>query len=148
MRSLVLIVLMSFLSPAWSAEVVEAWMRAMPPGQPTAAAYLLLRNDSTAARRVVGARSGQAQRVEFHESVETAGRWRMRQLDSLTVPAQGELAMQPGGVHLMLFDVERSLQEGDSLDLVLEMDNGAELSVVVDVRPIEGDRPQQHHHHQ
>ena len=49
---------------AWAVDVQQAWMRAMPPGQPTAAAYLELVNPGNSPVRLVAASCPLAKSVE------------------------------------------------------------------------------------
>ena len=135
--------LLFFQTPAWALEASDGWMRAMPPGQPTAAAYLTLNNGAEAPVRLVAARTDFAGRVEIHESSQVDGMWRMRQLDALVIPAGGSVTLAPGGAHLMLFGLTQPIREGDSLAITLELDNGETLPVTIDVVS-----PGSGHHHQ
>ena len=130
---------------AWSVEIEEAWMRAMPPGQPTAAAYLTLYNPGDAPAILVAASSPLAARVEVHRSSQIDGMWRMRRLDKLEIPPGSRVTMGPGDVHLMLFEVSRSLREGESLPVTLQFDDGESASVEAEVRQL--DAGGAHHHH-
>jgi copper(I)-binding protein len=134
-----------FQAPAWALEAGDGWMRAMPPGQPTAAAYLSLRNTGEEPVRLVAASAPFARRVEIHESSQVDGMWRMRQLDSLVVPAGGSVTLAPGGVHLMLFGLTQQIRDGDSLTITLELDSGASLPVTIEVGPPGGSGS--HHRH-
>lgn len=127
-----------------SLRVSAAWTRAMPPGLPVAA-YVSLRNDGDAEQRVIAARSTRAGRVEIHESVKSNNRWRMRQLETLVIPAGERVDMGPGAVHMMLFELADPLREGDSLELELVLESGATLPVSVEVRSPGGQAS--HHHH-
>ena len=120
-------------TPAWALEASDGWMRAMPPGQPTAAAYLTLNNGAETPVRLVAARADFAGRVEIHESSQVDGMWRMRQLDALVIPAGGSVTLAPGGAHLMLFGLTQAIREGDSLAVTLELDNGETLPVTIGV---------------
>ncbi len=52
----------------------------------------------------------------------------------LTVPAGGEVAFEPGGLHVMLLDLPEPLEEGETFDLTLTEDDGDEITVSVEVR--------------
>ena len=131
---------------AFSVETVQAWMRAMPPGQPTAAAYATISNPGEGAMRIVGASSPVAASVEIHESRQEQGVWRMRRLPGLEVPAGGEIVLAPGGVHLMLFGIKQPLKAGDSVPMRLETDTGQWLEFEIEVRAMGSGS--HHHHHQ
>ena len=129
---------------AWSVEISDGWMRAMPPGQPTAAAYVTLLNDGAEPLQLVGGSSTAAESVEIHESSQVDGMWRMRRLQALELPPGETVTLSPGGIHLMLFGMQRPLREGDILKLSLQFDSGETREVVIDVRATGGTS---HHHH-
>lgn len=131
--------------PAWPQDVSEGWMRAMPPGQPTAAAYLTIGNSSDGAISLVSASSPLAGSVEIHESVQRDGMWRMRRLTEVQIPAGGSAELAPGGVHLMLFRMERGLREGEKLPVTLRFDNGETRQLEIDVRAIGATGEHRHH---
>lgn len=129
---------------AWSVEISDGWMRAMPPGQPTAAAYVTLRNDGAEPLQLVGASSPAATSVEIHESSQVDGVWRMRRLPVLELAPGETVTLSPGGIHLMLFGMQRSLREGETLPLSLQFDSGETRELVFGVRAIGAGG---HHHH-
>ncbi len=131
--------------PAQAVEIDEAWMRAMPPGQPTAAAYVSLRNPDAEQVLLTGASTPLAGSVEIHRSEQVDGMWRMRRLEGVPVPAGGTASMAPGGVHLMLFKMTRPLKEGDTLPLTLTFDSGERVEVDVEVRALSAGGHHNHH---
>ncbi len=131
--------------PALALDVSDGWMRAMPPGQPTAAAYLSIDNPSNSPVTLVAASSPLAGSVEIHESVQQDGMWRMRRLTELRIPAGDSAELGPGGIHLMLFRMKRGLSEGDRLPLTLEFDNGKTLQLDISVRAIGAASGHKHH---
>ena len=139
--------LLAFLSlapvPGLAVEITGGWMRALPPGQPTAAAYLTLNNPEAATVRLVAARSEVAERVEIHRSSRVEGMWRMRKIDGLDIPSGGTVTLAPGGTHLMLMGLARPLREGESLSILLEFDNGETLPARIVVQA----PGSAHHHH-
>ena len=58
----------------------------------------------------------------------------MRQVEKLQVPAGEEVALKPGGAHLMLMELRRPLRDGDEVELLLRFDNGTERLIQVPVR--------------
>lgn len=114
-------------------EVSGAWVREPPPGASAAAAYLTLRNPGGDARRLVGASSPACARAEIHRSVVEDGVARMEHVAAIDVPANGELVLAPGGLHLMLIE-PGVLHDGDEVPLVLELAGGETLPVRAVVR--------------
>ncbi len=98
-------------------QVRDARALATVPGQGVAAAYMTIR--SRAAARIVSAESDAAGAVQFHSMSMRDDIMRMRQLDSLDLPAGQEVRLVPGGVHLMLAGLKHPLRAGGSVDLRL-----------------------------
>jgi len=83
------------------------------------AAYLTVRSD--AADQLVSVRSTAAERVELHETrTDEEGLTSMQPLDQGAPVGPGApLVLQPGGMHLMLFNLARDVPEGGAVDLEL-----------------------------
>lgn len=117
-----------FVSPALAApdlEVRDAWVRATVPGQPVAGAYLTLK--SRLPQRLISARSEVARVVEIHQMSLNDGVMRMRRIASLDLPADHEIKLAPGGIHLMLIDIQRPLLAGGQIELDLVTTDGGDV---------------------
>jgi copper(I)-binding protein len=123
-------------------EVGDPYVRAVPPGQPNSAAFMLLRNDSGEARALVAAASPAAQTLELHTHTHEGGMMRMRQVERIELPAHTTVGLEPGGLHVMLIGLTGQLEPGGSVDLTLRFDDGSQAQVQAQVRPVE---PMQHH---
>ncbi len=116
-------------------------MRLLPPGSPTAA-FLVLKNDADQPVKLVAAASPEVGRAELHTHLHENGVMKMRQVESIEVPAKGEVALKPGSFHIMLFEV-RELP-GHPFPLTLTMDDGQKLELSLPVKPIEPMAGMQH----
>lgn len=112
--------------------VVDPWIRAAPPNVPMAG-YMGLQNNTDTEIALVAASSPMFSSIEFHRSVEKDGVYRMIRKTTLDISAQGILQLKPGDFHLMLFNARQRLQEGDSVEITLEFDNGSSQAVMFDV---------------
>jgi periplasmic copper chaperone A len=106
---------------------------ALPAGTNTAA-YLTIRNRSEESDRLVAATSNAARAVELHQTVEEDGMTRMRRVDGIDVQADESVRLEPGGLHLMLIDVNRRVVRGDSVELRLRFERAGEIEVRAEVR--------------
>lgn len=113
--------------------VLEAWARATPPGARTAAAYLTITNPGREADRLIGVSSEASERVELHTHEMAGGVARMRMVDSLDIPAGGQLVLQPDGAHLMLVGLRQALEPGGQLVLTLRFAKAGEIPVTAPV---------------
>nr|WP_296752541.1 copper chaperone PCu(A)C [Thioalkalivibrio sp.] len=128
--------------------VEPAWIRLPPPNLSVTAAYMTLGNRGDDELTVVAAESPMAGTAELHEHrQDAAGVMRMRQVASLSLPAGGSLAMEPGGLHLMLIDLQQPLAEGEIVPVTLHLADGRSLEVAAEVRRAPPGRDHEAHHH-
>jgi copper(I)-binding protein len=131
--------------PALSVE--NAWARAMKvevgeegplPGI-NSAVYMEIRNRGRGPDRLLGGETAAAAGVELHESVLEGDVMRMRRVEGVDLPPGETVALRPGGLHIMLLDLQRSLLAGDTLVLTLRFETAPPASIRVPVRgPGEG----------
>jgi copper(I)-binding protein len=122
------------VAPAQGAAVlalVDAYARATPPGARTAAVYLTVRNRGVA-DAIVAARTPVAGDVEIHDMRMEGGVMRMRPAGNVAVPAGGEVAFKPGGLHLMLMD-PKPLRAGDRFPITVTFAHGGAVTAEVRV---------------
>lgn len=123
--------------------VVEApWARATPPGAPTAAGYLTIRNAGGEPDRLLAAASPRAGRVELHETSISDGVARMRQLaEGLEIAAGETIVLEPGARHLMFSELTKGFKAGQSVPVTLTFAEAGELRVALQVVPIAAGPP-------
>ncbi len=122
----------------------EAWVRALPPTQTATAAYLTARNTGSRPIRIDGASATGAGRAEIHVTREVDGLLRMQRLDEISLAPGEEVALTPGGIHLMLLELERMPAEGDSVTLCLR---AAGVDAACTEAPVRRGGPSGHDHH-
>lgn len=120
--SLVTALLMSV--PAYAdVTVSDAWARAMRPGQKVGAAYMTLQSPADTA--LVKVESPAAGTVEIHTMTMNDGVMKMRMLEDLPLKANETVKLAPGGFHLMLFDLAKPLQAGETVQFTLHFKDSA-----------------------
>jgi hypothetical protein len=112
----------------------NAWVRALPPGQPNTAAYLMLVNLSEEAIVVESVSANVAERVEIHTTRSVDGLMRMEQLQRLEVGPGQRLALAPGGTHLMLLGLDAVPIVGDAVQLCFQLASHSQVCTSADVR--------------
>ena len=115
--------------------VQDAWIRATP-GVDVAAVYVTLHNTSKHAVVVVGARSPAASMAMIHESALINGQSTMRPRASVRIEPRATVQFAPGGLHIMLHGLNRSLAPQDEIPLVLLLEGGGTLDFTARVRPL------------
>ena len=112
--------------------VTVADVRIGQPSGPNAALYLTASAEGPG-DRLMGAETGVARVVEIHETTTgDDGTVSMRPVGDVVIPAEGSLVLEPGGLHLMLVDVER-LEVGDVVEVILMWETSGEMAVEAQV---------------
>ncbi|MNK71528.1 hypothetical protein D3C87_909790 [compost metagenome] len=119
-------------------QVEAPWVREAPPGARVLGAYMTLVNGSARADRLLSVSSPLAGEIEIHRMTVKNGMMDMEAIPFLTVPARGEVKLQPGGNHLMIYGMKRELKEGDRLPLELKFEHAGTLSIEAPVRKVMG----------
>ena len=117
--------------------VGDPWVRATVPQQQASGAFMTL--TATQAARLVEARSPVAGVVEIHEMTMDGGVMRMRAIPGLDLPAGKPVALKPGGYHVMLMSLNRTLVAGETVPLTLVVESGGRresIEVRAPVRPL------------
>jgi copper(I)-binding protein len=107
--------------------IISDVVMALPAG-PNTALYLTIENstDTDDVLRSVG--SAVSDRIELHETTSEDGLMRMHQVEDITVPAGGEVRLEPGGLHVMVFDVD-PVDEDDLIAFELEFERKGRVTV-------------------
>ena len=119
-------------------EVHDPWARATVPGQTSGAVYMeLVARENL---RLIAIRTAAAESAEVHQMKMEQGMMRMRALPYLDLPAGKPVQLEPGGYHIMLFDLKRSLVAGQMLKLELTLEGGAKRRHRVQVEAVVRER--------
>jgi periplasmic copper chaperone A len=95
-----------------------AWSRpALKSG--TGGVYMTITNSGARAVRISRATSLDARAVELHESSDHNGMTRMQQLPALEIASGASVTLKPGGKHFMLIGLRRAFAIGDTMRVVL-----------------------------
>ncbi len=82
---------------------------------------------------LISASTEVAASVELHETVMgDDGTMGMRPVTSYSLPASGELVLEPGGLHVMLMDVD-PLVAGTTIEVTLTWEKAGQTSITAEV---------------
>ena len=110
---------------------IEApWVRAS--AGTTAGVFLTVRNDGEA-DRLAAVTTESAAEAKIDATVKDGDVMKMRPVDRLPVPAHGNVALTPGGYHIMLMGLKGPLKAGDSVSLTLRFEKAGPVRVVAEV---------------
>lgn len=146
-------VLLSAAVQAGDLKIEAAWSRATTPGQDTAMVDFFI--TSKQAATLVGFASPASKTVELHSMTHDGGMMKMRQVNSLELPAGKRVGLGESGYHLMLVGLKAPLKAGDSVPLTLSVKVASKAVVKVEakaeVKPLTGNGTalpaEEHMHH-
>lgn len=115
-------------------QIEHPWSRAMPPVAPTAAAYFVVHNQGLEADRLLSLQTPVATKAEMHEHMHADGVMKMQQVQSVVIPAGGEVKFEPMGYHVMLFGLQQQAKEGERFPLTLTFEKAGKVEVEVAVQ--------------
>jgi len=151
--ALLLMAVFSVPASAFAADavrVVNAWTRATVPGQKVAGVYMEILSPMEGS--LTGVSFHLARSAEIHSMKMEGGTMKMRPVKSVELPAGKWVKLQPGGLHVMLFDLERPLRAGQKLPMTLtvEFPGQRKREVTVQMTVLNSDADAQsgeHEHH-
>lgn len=120
---------------SWAADpseniiVTEPWVRLQPPSRPNSAAFMTIENKSPVDIVLRSAASESIETIELHSMEHVDGIMKMRQVDEIKIPANGKVDLKPGGLHLMLFGIQKPLSKGDTIEMNLQFEDGSQYVV-------------------
>ena len=127
--------------------VSNAYIRGLPPGQSTTAAFMVLTNHSDKTVSLKKMSSSKAKKVEMHESQMSNGSMTMRKLESFSLAPKESAKLEAGGKHLMFMGLTASPKEGETVDLQLCFTDVCQHLELPVVSVLNEKNKQSHHHH-
>lgn len=119
--------------------IADPWSREPAEGQMMTAVYGVINNGTDRTLRIVGGSSPAADRVELHETVAADdGTMSMREREEgFVVPPRGELVLEPGGAHIMLFGIDPATYSSP-VEVTVDTDIQDTFTFEAEVRAIGG----------
>lgn len=113
----------------------DAFLRATPAR--VSAGYVLINNPTAEPDTLLRASFAHVGRVELHTiSADKNGVLQMQPTLGFKIGPKCTTALRTGGWHMMLYDLKKPLQAGDSLKGVLEFAKAGKKTVVFEIKPI------------
>jgi copper(I)-binding protein len=107
--------------------VADAWARS--PMQDVGAVYFVAHNGAEEEDRLVGVSTDAADRAEVHETVEQDGQIVMQPVEAVAIPPGEDVSFEPGGYHIMLFELTEPLEVDTTIALTLEFELAGEVEI-------------------
>lgn len=116
----------------------DVWTKAAESGMTSA--FGTIKNTTDKDIVVASASSLAAKSTELHETIMDAnGNMKMQpRVGGFTVPAHGELLLEPGAGHLMLMDLTGPILAGDSITITLKLGDGGTFDLTAQAKDFAG----------
>ena len=109
--------------------VNEPYVRLAPPNAPATAAFMVIKNAGDKDVKVVKADNPASKVTELHTHLNENGVMKMRPVAAIDVKSKGEAVLKPGGLHVMLINLNAPMKEGDIVPITLTFDDGSSKKV-------------------
>lgn len=117
--------------------VTAPWSRATPKGAKIGAGYLTVQNNGTTPDRLISVETEIAGKADIHEMSMKDGVMQMRPLaGGVAIEPGKSLVLSPSGFHLMLMDMKKPLEQGQSFDATLRFEKAGRLKVTFQIGSI------------
>ncbi len=127
--------------------VHEPYVRLAPPNAPATGAFMVIRNGGSKDIKVLKAANPVSKVTELHTHLNDNGVMKMRPVPAIDIKAGGEAVLKPGGLHVMLIDLQAPMKEGDVVPITLTFDDGSSKQVDAKVvRPVAAPMPMGNKH--
>ncbi|HVI49634.1 MAG TPA: copper chaperone PCu(A)C [Candidatus Sulfotelmatobacter sp.] len=124
--------------------IEHPWSRATT-GQ-NGVVYMVIENHGKTADKLTAVSTTISDMPMLHTNYMEGEVMKMRMVDSVDVPAGGQVALKPGSFHIMLMGLKAPLKEGQMFPLTLTFEKTGKVEVNVMVQA--AGAPDAEHHHQ
>ena len=118
-------------------KVMEPWSRPSPAMAGNGAVYMMLTNEGGADDTLLSVETDAAEVVELHETKMEGDVMKMSPVAKVEIPAGGSAAFEPGGLHVMLINLQQQLVPGEKIKLTLNFEKSAPLNIEAEVRDMD-----------
>ena len=120
-----------------SIEASAAWTRATVKTAKVGGGFIMIKNTGDHADRLIGGAASFASDVQLHTMQIVDDIARMRALpDGIVIPAGTEVALKPGGDHVMFMGLKEQLKEGEQRTVKLIFEKAGEIEVAFKVNSL------------
>lgn len=100
------------------------------------AVYMTIRNSGDTPDALVKASASIAGTTELHQTVTEGNTTRMEPVQSIEIPAGGQVVLKKGGLHVMMMKVQPGIKVGDKFSLTLTFERAGSVTLEVAVAEI------------
>ena len=132
------------VSSAWAqVSVSGAWARPIVAGQKATGAFMTI--TSAKSLSLVKVSSPLVGVAQLHSMSMEGNTMKMRQINSIDIPANSTVELTPGGLHLMFMGLKTQLKVGDTVKIKLKFASSGEVEVNLPVQAVSPDQSMHNH---
>ena len=141
------VILLMFIATSQAQEIIvkDAWIRGIPHSAKATAAFMAIQNTGPDEMVLKSVTSEVAEIVQIHTMEQVGEIMKMKEINELRIPANGQTVLAPKGYHIMLIGLLRPINEGETIPLSLSFVDGATVGVDAVVRKWGTMAPMSHH---
>ena len=127
-------------------EISDSWVRSsdMSSSGGMTGMFMEINNPTSSDITLIGG-SSDAGMVEIHETVMADDGMQMQEINGgIEIPSGGTVVLQPGGLHVMIMNLNSDVVAGDEVSVELEFDGHPNVSVTATAKPSEAGDEEYH----
>jgi len=110
------------------------WVRAVPPVSKTSAAYMMIMNHGDKDDQLLSVKSSIAKVIEIHNVKKENGMMKMYPVKFFEIAAGKTQELKPGGYHLMLMNLSKTLKVGEEIEFMLHFKHSGMVKLIAPVK--------------
>lgn len=131
----ILSIVANFAFACSTIKIESAWARPSLGEARTSAIYLNIVN-AGAQDNLVIAETDVTAHTELHKTIVENGISKMTHIHNLTIPANSNVEMKPGGLHIMLMQLPKLLKHNEQIKLKLKFETCGIIELEVPVKDV------------
>jgi len=113
--------------------VRDVWARPAAQGG-NSAVFFMIDNPTAQDDTLLGVQTDVAMMAGLHRSVMDGDVMKMEPHEAVAVPAKGQVEFKPGDYHVMLMNLKKDLNAGDTFTITLKFEKAGEITLEATVK--------------
>ena len=129
MKKLLILPFLAGILGAGDIEVSNSFVKITPPNMKQTAIFMDIKNNSDKEISLIDANTSLSSVTELHTHIKDGEMMKMIKVSDIQIPAHGETNLKPGGLHIMVFDLNSSVDENTTANVWLKFDNNETMLI-------------------
>ncbi len=129
MKKLLILPFLAGILGAGDIEVSNSFVKITPPNMKQTAIFMDIKNNSDKEISLIDANTSLSSVTELHTHIKDGEMMKMIKVSDIKIPAHGEANLKSGGLHIMVFDLNSSVDENTTANVWLKFDNNETMLI-------------------